>query len=138
MSHEKVEIVRRFFEAIARVGQGETTLGLLQRLAHQDVVYVEDPKWPGSDTYRGQEAVAECWFRYDELMGGAVTVSVVDVRDLGDQTVATVRISGRTRESGIPFDHTWGYICRMTDAKVSYFRAYFDPAEALEAAGLSE
>jgi anti-anti-sigma factor len=41
----------------------------MQRLAHQDVVYVEDPKWPGHDIYRGQEAVAECWSRYDQLIG---------------------------------------------------------------------
>jgi ketosteroid isomerase-like protein len=134
MSEENVEIVRGFFESIGRAG--ETPLGLMQRLAHEDVVYVEDPKWPGGDTYRGQEAVAECWSSYDEVMGEAVTASVTDVRDAGGQIVAIVRVSGRTRESGIPFDHTWGYTCRMEDGRLSYFRAYFNPGEALEAAGL--
>jgi hypothetical protein len=81
MSRESVEIVRGFFASIGRAG--ETPLGLMQRLAGEDVVYVEDPKWPGADTYRGQEAVAECWSSYDEVMGGAVTVSVPDVLDAG-------------------------------------------------------
>jgi hypothetical protein len=39
-------------------------------------------------------------------------------------------------KSGIPFDHTWAYTCRMEDGRLSYFRAYFNPGEALEAAGL--
>jgi ketosteroid isomerase-like protein len=138
MSRENVELVRRFFEAIARGEQGETPIDTMQRLAHEDVVYVEDPKWPDSDTYRGRAAVAECWTRYDDLMGAAVTASVTDVRDAGDQIVAIVRISGRTRAGGMPFDHTWGYICRMRDGRMSYFRACFDADEALEAAGLEE
>jgi ketosteroid isomerase-like protein len=136
MSQENVEVVRRFFESIGRAG--EAPLGLMQRLAHEDVVYVEDPKWPGADTYRGQEAVAKCWSSYDEVMGEAVAVSVTDVRDAGGQIVAIVRVSGRTRESGVPFDHTWGYVCRMEDRTLSYFRAYFNPDEALKAAGLRE
>jgi hypothetical protein len=47
-------------------------------------------------------------------------------------------VSGRTRKGGIPFDHTWGYLCRVDDGRLSYFGAYFNPAEALEAAGLEE
>jgi len=71
-------------------------------------------------------------------MGEAVTASVTDVRNSGDQVVATVRVGGLTRGSGVPFDHTWGYVCETKDGKLSYFRAYFDRAEALKAAGLSE
>jgi ketosteroid isomerase-like protein len=138
MSQENVEIVWRFFAAIGRGDEGETALGTMQRLTTEDVVYVEDPSWPGSDTYRGKEAVSECWSKYDELMGGAVSSSVLSVRDAGERLVSVVQVSGHTRDSGVPFHHTWGYICRVREGRVSYFRAYLHPNDALDAAGLSE
>jgi len=138
MTAENVQVVRRFFEALADAGRASTPAeDLMQRFAREDVVYVEDPRWPGSDTYRGDVAVGECWSKYDELLGDAAAVSVVEVRDAGNEVVAIVQVSGRARESGVPYDHTWGYVCRTEDGRLSYFRAYLDFAEALEAAGLS-
>jgi ketosteroid isomerase-like protein len=138
MSQENVEIVQRFFEAIV-AGDGTTPLeDGLQQFAHEDVVYVEDPSWPGGDTYRGQEAVRDCWSDYDDLLGESASISVEETCDAGDEVVAVVRVSGQTRESRIPYDHTWGYVCRIKDDKLSYFRAYLNAEEALEAAGLSE
>jgi BNR repeat-like domain len=69
MSQENVEVVRRFFEAIARAEQGDTPLDTMQRLADDDVVYVEDPKWPGHDTYRGQELSRSAGPDTTSLMG---------------------------------------------------------------------
>jgi ketosteroid isomerase-like protein len=132
MSQEDVEIVRQFFDAFLDGPRA------LERVAHEDVVYVEDPKWPGADTYEGRDAVIECWSRYDELLGEGAAAYVKDIRDAGEEVVAIVRVAGRTRDTGIPYDHTWGYTCRTTDGAVSYFRAWFSPAEALEAFGLSE
>jgi ketosteroid isomerase-like protein len=132
MSQENVEIVRRFFDVFLEGPEG------LKRVAHENVVYVEDPKWPGAGTYRGREAVFECWSRYDELLGEAVSVSVVDVRDADDKVIALVRVAGRTRESALPYEHTWGYLCRTDEGRVIYFRAYLSPGEAFEAAGLRE
>ena len=130
MSGENVEAVRRFFEAFLDGPEG------LRRVASHDVVYVEDPKWPGAGSYRGLESVMECWSKYDELMGDEASASVLDLRDAGDAVVAVVRVSGQTRDAGVPYDHTWGYLCRTENGKVTYFRAYFDPREALEEAGL--
>ena len=124
--------VREFFDALLDGPES------LERVAHEDVVYVEDPKWPGADTYKGRAAVIECWSGYDELLGEGATAFVEHVRDAGSEVVAIVRVAGRTRDSGIPYDHTWGYTCRTTDGAVSYFRAWFSAAAALEASGLSE
>ena len=115
-------VVRRFFEALSRGDPGE--------LMHDEIVYAEDPKWPGSDVYRGREAVAACWASYEEVLGSETRVSIVEVRRAGDQVVAVVEVAGRSRETGIPFDHTWGYVCRTEGERLSYFRAYLDPAEA--------
>jgi ketosteroid isomerase-like protein len=132
MSEENVEIVRQFFDSLV---DGP---GALERVAHEDVVYVEDPKWPGADSYEGRDAVIECWSRYDELLGEAVAIDVEEIRDTGEEVVAVVRVRGQARDSGIPYDHAWGYTCRTADGAVCYFRAWFNPAEAFEAAGLSE
>jgi ketosteroid isomerase-like protein len=132
MSQENVEIVRQFFDRFLDGPEG------LRQVAHENVVYVEDPQWPGASTYQGREAVVECWSGYDEVLGEAVAFSVVDIRDANEGVVALVRVSGRTRESDLPYEHTWGYLCRTANEKVVYFRAYLSPEEALEAAGLSE
>lgn len=127
MSSESIEVVRGFFEAMSR---GEPF-----ELGHEELVYVEDPKWPGSDVYRGRDAVAECWAQYVEVLGDEITVTLRELRGVGDQVLAIVEVAGRSRETGIPFDHTWGYRCRTRDGRLSYLRAYFDPAEAVAEAG---
>jgi ketosteroid isomerase-like protein len=121
-------VVRRFFDALNRRGIEAF------ELVHEDAVYVEDPKWPGSDVYRGRDAVAKCWAGYDDLLGGEIRLEVTETDDVGDHVVAVVKVTGRSREAGIPFDQTWGYVCRTEGGRLSYFRAYLDPAEAAAAA----
>jgi len=137
MPGENFETVRRFFESIGTPRQA-TIDETLRETTTENVIYMEDPQWPGSATFRGREAVTKCWASYDELMGEAITASVTELRTAGDQIVATVRVAGKTRGSGVPFDHTWGYVCETKGGKISFFRAYFDRTEALEAAGLGE
>jgi ketosteroid isomerase-like protein len=132
MSQENVEIVRGFFENFI---EQEVVRG---PFTHPAIEYAEDPKWPGSQAYQGPEAVQACFDRYGEFLD-ASTVALEDVvPGSRKEVVALVRVGGESIPSGVPFDHLWGYVCRVRDAKVSYFRAYFDPNEALEAAGLSE
>ncbi len=120
-------VVRRFFEAL---DDGDAF-----ELMHEDIVYAEDPKWPGSDIYHGREAVEACWGNYDEILGSEVHVSIIEVTGVGDQVVAVVEVAGRSRETGIRFDHTWAYLCRTDGERLSYFRAFLDPAEAAAEAG---
>jgi ketosteroid isomerase-like protein len=124
-----VEVVRRFFEALVAGVEGAASL------MRPDVVYVEDPKWPGGGSYEGRQSVVDCWSRYDELLGEGAVISVLESREGTAAIAAVVRVSGRTRETGVPYDHTWGYEFRIDDGEVAYFRAYFSPAEAFEAAG---
>jgi hypothetical protein len=49
--------------------------------------------------------------------------------------VAFVRFRGRSA-SGVPHDHLWGYLVEVRDRQIVYSRAYYEPQEALEAAGL--
>jgi ketosteroid isomerase-like protein len=139
MSQENVEIVRRFFEALGTApDESDENVDTWERLTSEDVVYVEDPRWPGSDTYEGREAVKACWEAYAETLGVATTISLREIHDAANHVVAVVTVAGRTRESDVPYEHTWAYVCEADADRLTYFRAHFDPKEAFEAAGLSE
>ena len=136
MSRENVEIVRRAFE-------GAGTMGLqaaAETYWHPDVVYVEDPRWPGASTYEGREAVLDCWRAYLEVLGQEedFTVTVERVFDAGERQVPLVRVRSAASASGVPHEHLWAYVVEVRDERIGYFRAYYEPEQALEAAGLSE
>jgi ketosteroid isomerase-like protein len=106
-----------------------------ERWWHEELEYVEDPKWPGSTTYHGREEVIKAWHGYLEVFGSA-EMKLEDLHDAGDEVVAVVRITGTSKGAEIPFDHVWAYVCRVRDGQLAYQRAYWDPEEALEAAGV--
>jgi ketosteroid isomerase-like protein len=129
MAPDAVAIVRASFDA--------RTLAEGASYWHDDVEYHEDPLWPGSGTYQGRETVTRRWEEYVDVLGPATEMSVQDVRDAGDALVALVRVRGTAQGSGAPHDHLWGYVVRVEDDKLRYIRAFYDPDEALRAAGLA-
>jgi ketosteroid isomerase-like protein len=133
MSQESVEVVRKAFAA----GPGEIRE---TALAYWDpeVEYVEDPRWPGASRYKGRADVLRCWEAYiDELAsGGEVAATVERVFGAGEQLVPFVRVRGRS-PSGVPHEHLWAYLVEVRSGRIVRFRAYYQPEEALEAAGLT-
>ena len=133
MSDESVELVRKAF--------GEAAAESLEAVAltywHPDVEYVEDPRWPGASRYKGRDAVLRCFQGYAEALGPGeqVDVMVERVFDAGERQVPLVRFHGRSA-SGIPHEHLWAYVVEVRDGQIAYFRAYYEPEEALEAASL--
>ena len=100
---------------------------------HEDIVYEEDPLWPGAATYRGREAVLRRFREYEEQLGhGEATTDAVVERPAG--VVVIWRHSGVTPGSGVPFEHRWAWVVQQRDGKAVHIRAYFDPDEALKAA----
>ena len=135
MSQENVEIVRRAFD-----GAGTGLRKAAETYWHPEVEYVEDPRWPGASTYRGRDAVVRCFESYMEALGREedIVVTVERVLDAGARQVPFVRVRGYAATSGVPHDHLWGYVVEVRERRIIYFRAYHDPADALEAVGLSE
>jgi ketosteroid isomerase-like protein len=133
MSQENVEIVRSAFPG--ERGLDETAA----MYWHPDITYVEDPRWPGASTYRGRDAVVRCFKRYTESLGREedFVVTVERVFDAGARQVPLVRFRSRGSASGVPHEHLWAYVVEVKDGRLTYFRAYYEPAEALEAVGLS-
>jgi ketosteroid isomerase-like protein len=64
-------------------------------------------------------------------------MKVEGLRDAGDEVVALVRLSGISKGGDVPFEHLWAYVCRVREGQLAYQRAYWDPEEALEDAGVS-
>jgi ketosteroid isomerase-like protein len=64
-------------------------------------------------------------------------VRIETLRDAGEgRWAAAVRIGGES-VSGAPWDHLWGYTFEMRDGRIKSFRAYFEPARAFDAVGLT-
>ena len=132
MSQEDVELVRKAFEgSLAEVAE---------TIWHPEIEYVEDPRLPGASSYTGRDVVVARWRSYMEVLGDEddITTTVERVLDGGERQVPLVRFRGHASASGIPYDHVWGYVVEVRDGRIVYVRAYYDPDEALEAAGLSE
>jgi ketosteroid isomerase-like protein len=131
MAHVEAEFVRRAFEA--DLEEAAATYW------HPEVEYVEDPRLPGASSYHGRELVLHCWRGYLEVLGDEedISVTVEEVREAGGRVVPLVRFRGKTPGGGLPFDHLWGYVVEIRDEQISYFRAYYEPREALEAVGLA-
>jgi ketosteroid isomerase-like protein len=137
MSEESVEIVRRAFEGADTEGFEEAA----KTYWHPEIVYVEDPRWPGASTYKGRDAVLGCFKAYTEEALGReedLTVTVERVVDAGQRQVPFVRVRSTASTSGVPHEHLWAYVVEVRDGRIGYFRAYYEPEEAREAAGLSE
>jgi len=132
----EAEIVRGAFLSMSRAADGtpEESAALTERWFHPEVEYVEDPSWPGSSTYRGRELVRDTFEGYREVIGGSIAVEEVVEGDNG--VFARIRVSGESSGAHIPWDQSFGYLCRVRDGKLSYFRAYFDVDQAKRDAGI--
>jgi ketosteroid isomerase-like protein len=103
---------------------------------HPEITYEEDPRWPGSGTYRGKDAVADAFEGYMEVFS-AGEITVEDLVEAGDRLVALIRFSVVSVGGDVPLDHVWGYVCQARDGKLVHLRAYWEPDEALAAAGVT-
>ena len=67
-----------------------------------------------------------------------VRFEVEETRDAGEQMVGIGRFLARGRASGVDLNVPLGVLMRMRRGKIVYTRFFSEPADALEAAGLSE
>jgi ketosteroid isomerase-like protein len=132
MSQENVEVVRAVFEAWNR---RDFEAGL--RFIAPDIEFHLIGGFADLlGDVKGRDGVLRIWREMAQTVGGRMDVD--DAVDLGDQVVVTFTLNGTGAESGVPVKMQNGYVCTFRDGKVSRVDAYYDPAEALEAAGLSE
>ena len=131
MSQQNVEIVRRMWEAFL----GEDPASGLS-FCDPDIEW-DGTNLPDGKLARGREAIIEHTARWAEMWDDW-RVEPEQFIDGGDsQVVLVFREIGRS-ESGLRMDERHADLYTLRDGKVVYRKGFSDPAEALEAAGLSE
>ena len=133
MSQENVELAREVMDALSR---GD----------HARLVALADPEveWRSffaelgeGGVYRGLEGMR----RYVDDLADAWEIVRADVDDevgVGDVVLLVGRIHYRGKGSGAEDETPAGWMLKFRQGKVVRFRAFRDPEQALEAAGLSE
>ena len=134
-SQENIEAVKRGFEAVSRL-DGEAMLETMDpevefRPRFQVMLGGE------AMVYWGHEGVREA---YRDPYGALdwIKPEIWEIRDLGDRIVALGRLRVRGKESGAEAESAAGWVVDIKNDKAVRVIEYLDPAEALEAAGLSE
>jgi|SRR5215208_5329649 len=121
MSQENVEIVRRFLAAELEEGLAYADPGIVWNP-------IEEASAQGHDAVRASMARWRAeWDDYELVPEG--------FEDLGDCVVATVRLRGRGRASGIEIDARFHDLYTLADGKIVRMDQFSEESEALEAAG---
>jgi ketosteroid isomerase-like protein len=128
MSRENVEIVRDLYEAYLR-GDGETA-----RAAFHPEVEWDARHQPDGRIYHGHAGIRE-FFRDWRSVWDNTSVQPEEFLDAGDQVVVITRET--TSRSGLEITEQHAEIYTLINCKVVRWRGYSDPADALDAAGLS-
>ena len=121
--------VARARAALAAFGTGD--LDRLVRQFHPDFVGVVPPELSAEpDTYRGHAGIRRYLESFREYVDGLRFVPE-DVIDAGDAVVVAMRIEGRGRGSGVPFEQRLANRITVRDGLIDSMTAYTTVDEAL-------
>ena len=132
MSRENVEVVLRLSEANERRDWDALFAAYSPDIEWEDASGL----WGDWGVARGHDGLREAWRRWFEVFGDVSWRLDGEPLDTGGDVVATYRVHGRGRGSGVEVDQRLTLIWTIRDAKVTRVRAYSNREEALEAVGL--
>jgi ketosteroid isomerase-like protein len=134
MSEEYVEIVRRAYTAF-NDGDLETVFELFDPEIEWNAsdVFFDQPR-----TYQGRRAWLEEFLRDLMELFEEYRAEPEEIRDAGEHVLSVVRVGGPGRKSGADVTALVAHVMTFSDGQVVRFTEFKDPAEAFEAAGLSE
>jgi ketosteroid isomerase-like protein len=131
MSQENVEIVRRSFE-VWNAGDMD---GL--RDLHDPEVITRPPKgWPEPGPFVGRDALMRQFGQMRATWDADAAEPISDFVDAGDRVL--VRFAWHGVGQGPEANIELTYVATVRNGKIFNIEYFFDHAEALEAAGLSE
>lgn len=87
--------------------------------------------------YRGHDGVRR-FLRETEEAFAEAHIQYLEARDLGERIVVIGRLRTRGKASGAETESPLAWVVDFQGGRVCRMRDYIDPAQALEAAGLSE
>lgn len=129
MSRENVELAHRVYDALNR-----RDVDAFLALMDADVQAVPLLAAVEGD-YRGHDGIRRWWTNLLDVFPD-FTIEVVEVRDFGDLTVASMRARGHGTGSDTPFEMANWHVAEWHDKKVVWWSNHGTEAEALEAVGL--
>jgi ketosteroid isomerase-like protein len=131
MSQENVKLAHRVVDAFNRRDL-DAVLALMD-----DHVEGVPPLASIEGQYHGHAGVRRWW---ESLLSGLsdFTVEIVEVRDLGDLTVALLRNRAHGAVSNAPVEERLWFVGEWREGKAIWWQSFRTEAEALEAAGLRE
>jgi ketosteroid isomerase-like protein len=134
MSQENVETVRQMLEAFDRRDRA----AWLAPRDDQDHEVVTDRYWPEADAVRGREAAWEFYVKVAEAFE-QLPVADAELVDAGaDKVLIHQRSDVRGRTSGPEVELNYWVVITFREGRIVRDQWFADPAEGLEAAGLSE
>jgi ketosteroid isomerase-like protein len=135
MSEESVEIVRRVYEHWDRGDYASVALFMtpdVEFARYGAALGSLQGEWRGFDEIR--TALAEYLTAWEDIRN-----TPDDIIDLGgDRVLVLDRQTGRGKTSGVAAEHEMASLFTLRERKIVRIEAYWDRAEALKAAGLSE
>ena len=140
MSQENVEIVRAVNEAFeAGVERGDFGGAWDHEAMAADAEMIPAPEVaPAAASYRGRDGFVEFMLTWTEdFENWSVRLErLIDASD--DRVIVFLHQSGVGKGSGVPVELNYGAIFELEEGRVVRLRVFLSPAQALEAAGLSE
>jgi ketosteroid isomerase-like protein len=94
--------------------------------------------WGDWGVRRGFEDVQDAWLTWFEAFEHVEFTGERVVETPDHQVFASIRVSGRGRESGLVIDQLLPSVWTVSGGRVVRVRAFREESEALEAAGLAE
>jgi ketosteroid isomerase-like protein len=139
MSDEDVEIVRRAHaEFEAGLSRGNPAAVFDSGIVAPDLEWIVPAETPGlREMYRGREGFLEFMRTWTEDFDWSIELE--QAIDVGDgRVVVRTHQQAIGKGSGAPVELQMGGLWRVESGQVTRAENFFDPAEAFEAAGLSE
>jgi ketosteroid isomerase-like protein len=132
MSQENVEIVRAAFRAF----EGRDS-EVWVSCFHPSVELLLPRNVLEGGSYRGhagmRRALADAFETWEEFR-----FDIQDIREVDDRVVVLGRATAVGKGDAPAVEYQSGYLFKMREGKIAYFRPYQSHGEALEAVGLSE
>jgi ketosteroid isomerase-like protein len=102
-------------------------------------VVFEDTDLPdhAGETYHGYAGIARATEQWVEAFE-SVDLELERIEGSGDRLVSIHRLRMKGRHTGIEFESGLAYVWTFREGRVVHIQGFLDPAEALEAAGLSD
>ena len=92
----------------------------------------------GATVFRGHEGVREYLRDLDKAFAEFQIAEISEIRDLGERVLAVGQLRMRGTGSGAEVESPIAYVVEVKSGKATRIDDFFDPKDALEAAGLSE